>query len=218
MDRVHHLHAIDHTAEDGVSAVEFRQGTQGHIELGAGGIRSLGAGHGHRSTLMGQLQAIKFRRIGAHPAVAGLRLGSELDLKRDHPRLAVVGIHKTAGTELPQGNRPITGLRIAPLHHKGNGLANNAVEHGSVVGAAPHQIDEIAGGEGSGIAVHFNRELALARLHGDGGQALQAGRLSISTTGHHRSARGRAATHQQRDEQQQRPGTKTTHRIKGPQG
>ena len=57
---------------------------------------------------MGQLQAIKFCRIGADPAVAGLRLGSELDLKRDHPRLAVVGIHKTAGAELPQGNRSIT--------------------------------------------------------------------------------------------------------------
>jgi len=92
-----------------------------------------------------QLQLALLARASGDFAVAGLRLTLEEQLERNQAGLAGGRVDEAASAELVHGHLGIGALGVTALHHKGNGIAHHAVEHGAVVGATAHQIHEIAG-------------------------------------------------------------------------
>ena len=157
---------------------------------------------------MGQRQLAGHTGGREHFAVAGLALPLKLQFQGDHPAFARAGIEVIAHAVLGGAHLGIGALGIAPLHHKRHWIAHHPVEHSAVVGTAPHQVDKIAGREGSGSPINLNLHLAFAGLQGNQGRALEAGNqrsLTALGLGNRLSSTGakRQGAHQQEGAQQQ---------------
>ena len=82
--------------------------------------------------------------IGDLAAVAGGLLVVELQLQRNHARLACLRVNEAAAAQLAGEGGAILGGGIPSLHHERHGLADHAVKHRAVVDATTHEINKIA--------------------------------------------------------------------------
>ena len=149
-----------------------------------------------------QLQLALLAGAGGDLAVARLGLTLEKQLQRNQAGLAAGRVDEAAGAELVHRHLGIGALGVAALHHKGNGIPHHPVEHGAVVGAAAHQIHEIAGREGGGVPIKTELHHALAGGELHHSLALQAGHASGATAQVSAGALGGTGHRTNRTEQQ----------------